>query len=307
MRAGIVCLVLGYVLSQFYRAFLAVLTPVLKVELGATAADLAAASGLWFLAFALMQIPVGEALDRIGPRLTTAVLLGFGGAGGAAVFAMASGPLSIDIAMVLIGIGCSPVLMASYFIFARVFPPAVFGTLAGAVIGIGSLGNIASSLPLSAAVEAFGWRGTLWGMSAVTLAVALLIGLLVRDPERVAAQAKGSILDLLRMPALWPILIVASVANTAGSVVTYGIGRGLSSLQRWPRLRIPPEAMARAEGWFQRWGVWVLLLSWAPGGDIACAVAGALRTPLWLFVLLVGIAKTARYAVLAALTLGLFG
>lgn len=211
MKIGIASLVAAYVLSQFYRAFLAVLAPVLGAEIGTTPEDLARASGLWFLVFAAMQIPVGLALDRIGPRLTTAVLLGFGGAGGAAVFATASGPLSIDIAMVLIGIGCSPVLMASYFIFARVFPPAVFGTLAGAVIGIGSLGNIASSLPLSAAVEAFGWRGTLWGMSAVTLAVALLIGLLVRDPERVAAQAKGSILDLLRMPALWPILIMMFV------------------------------------------------------------------------------------------------
>ncbi len=68
MRAGIAALILAYVLSQFYRAFLAVLSPVLKADLGLTADDLAAASGLWFLAFALMQIPVGEALDRIGPR-----------------------------------------------------------------------------------------------------------------------------------------------------------------------------------------------------------------------------------------------
>ena len=133
MRAGIVCLILGYALSQFYRAFLAVLTQVLTAELGATAEDLAAASGLWFLAFALMQIPVGEALDRIGPRRTTAVLLVIGGAGGAAVFATAGGPGGIKLAMVLIGIGCAPVLMASYYIFARVYPPAVFGTLAGAV------------------------------------------------------------------------------------------------------------------------------------------------------------------------------
>ena len=138
MRAGIVCLILGYVLSQFYRAFLAVLTPVLKAELGATAEDLAAASGLWFLAFALMQIPVGEALDRIGPRVTTAVLLAVGGAGGAAIFAMAGGPGAIKLAMVLIGIGCAPVLMAAYYIFARVYPPAVFGTLAGAVIDTGA-------------------------------------------------------------------------------------------------------------------------------------------------------------------------
>ena len=56
MRAGIACLVLAYVLSQFYRAFLAVLSPVLIADLGMTPEQLASASGLWFLAFALMQI-----------------------------------------------------------------------------------------------------------------------------------------------------------------------------------------------------------------------------------------------------------
>ena len=59
MKTGIACLVGAYVLSQFYRAFLAVLTPDLGRDLGATAGDLAWASGLWFLAFAAMQIPVG--------------------------------------------------------------------------------------------------------------------------------------------------------------------------------------------------------------------------------------------------------
>lgn len=217
MKAGIASLVAAYVLSQFYRAFLAVMTPVLADDIGTTAEDLASASGLWFLAFALMQLPVGSALDRVGPRLTTAGLLAVG-AVGAGVFAMAQGPGAINLAMVLIGIGCSPVLMASYYIFARTFSPAVFGTLAGAVIGVGSLGNIASSLPLSAAVQAFGWRPTVWAVGAMTLAIAALIAALVRDPARVNGGPKGSLLDLLKMPALWPVLImmVACYAPAAG-------------------------------------------------------------------------------------------
>ncbi|MDZ4309079.1 MAG: MFS transporter [Cypionkella sp.] len=217
MRVGIAALVLAYVLSQFYRAFLAVLSPVLAADIGATAENLASASGLWFLAFALMQIPVGEALDRIGPRLTTAGLLAMGGIG-AAVFAMATGPGAINVAMVLIGMGCAPVLMAAYYIFARSFSPAVFGTLAGVVIGIGSLGNIAASLPLSLAVEAIGWRGAMWTLCIVTFVTAAAIWLLVRDPERVIHTSKGSLLDLLRMPALWPILIMmaACYAPAAG-------------------------------------------------------------------------------------------
>ncbi len=211
MIAGIAALVAAYVLSQFYRAFLAVLAPVLGTEIGAAPEDLAAASGLWFLAFAAMQIPVGAALDRIGPRRTVAVLLALGGAGGAAVFAMAQGPGAIKLAMVLIGAGCAPVLVASAYIFARTYTAAAFGSLAGAVIGIGSLGNIAASLPLAAAVEAFGWREALWGMAGLTLAVAAGLAVLVRDPPRVVDQAAGSVLDLLRLRALWPVLVMMAV------------------------------------------------------------------------------------------------
>ena len=213
MRIGIAALILAYVLSQFYRAFLAVLSPVLKADLGVSAADLASASGWWFLAFAAMQLPIGAGLDRIGPRLTAGVLLAVG-AFGALLFAQATGAGQIKVAMALIGVGCAPVLMASYFIFARQFSPAVFGSLAGITIGVGSLGNVASSLPLSAAVEAFGWRETVLGLAAITGVVALAILVLVRDPKRLETARDGSLLDLLRIPAIWPILAMMVVCYT---------------------------------------------------------------------------------------------
>ena len=217
MRLGIAVLIAAYILSQFYRAFLAVLTPVLGSDLGATPDTLAAASGYWFLSFALMQLPVGWALDRVGPRLTTAVLLAVA-AVGAAVFASATDSGQIKLAMALIGAGCAPVLMAAYYIFARTYSAAVFATLAGVTVGIGSLGNIASSLPLSAVVDAVGWRTAVWGLAAVTLATAVIILALVRDPPRTAGQIQGSLLDLLKMPALWPILLMmaACYAPAAG-------------------------------------------------------------------------------------------
>ncbi len=219
MKAGIVTLIAGYVLSQFYRAFLPVLTPALEAELGATPEGLGRASGLWFLAFAAMQIPVGWALDHVGPRRVAAVLLGVAAAG-AAVFAQATSPAHILWAMVLMGIGCSAVLMASYFIIAREFPARMFGTLAGIVIGVGSLGNIASSLPMAWASEAFGWRTTMWGLVALTLAIAALILVVVRDPAKPEdhAEAKGSLLTLLAIPALWAIfpLMFVNYAPSAG-------------------------------------------------------------------------------------------
>jgi MFS family permease len=225
MRVGIAALVLAYVLSQFYRAFLAVLAPVLEAELGATEADLATASGALFLVFALMQIPVGEALDRLGPRWTTAAAL-LVGAAGAGLFAAATSPGMLTVAMALIGAGIAPVLMAAYFIFAREFPAALFGTLAGATIGLGSFGNIGASLPLSMAVDAIGWRGTLWVLAAVTGATGLVVAALVRDPPRVAQAAGGSVLTLLAMRALWPVL--------AMMVVCYAPAAGLRGLWLGP-------------------------------------------------------------------------
>jgi len=211
MRAGIAFLVLAYVLSQFYRAFLAVLSPVLEVEIGTTAGDLSLASGLWFAAFALMQLPVGWLLDHVGPRRTASVLFGIGAAGGAAVFAMAEGPRAVQAAMVMIGIGCAPVLMATYYIFARQFPAAIFGTLAGVTVGVSSLGNILSAAPLAALIEAFGWRGTVLTFAAVSAGIALAIAVFVRDPKKPAGEATGGLRDLLAMPVLWPILIMMFV------------------------------------------------------------------------------------------------
>ena len=212
MRAGLAALVIGYVLSQFYRAFLAVLSQILASDLGATAADLGRATGLWYLTFAAMQIPVGWALDRYGPRMTTALPLMIGGAGGAAIFAAAQNPGDVQMAMALIGFGCAPVLMASYYIFARSYPPAMFATLAALVVAGGSAGNILGSIPLAWLVEAVGWRQSLWGLAVVTLVAAAAIALMVQNPPRHKdAHLGGSVLTLLANPALWALLPIMSL------------------------------------------------------------------------------------------------
>ncbi len=218
MKSGLVVLCLAYVLSQFFRAFLAVLSLDLEKDIGATPEDLAFASGLWFLVFAAMQLPVGWALDRVGPRLTAAALLLVGGAGGAAVFAAASSAFHISVAMALIGVGCSPVLMASYFIFAREYPPARFATLAAVMLGVGSVGNLVASYPTALAVELMGWRATLLGLAVISAVIALGIWVSVRDPAKVETEHKGSVLDLLKQPALWlilPLMLVAYAPSAA--------------------------------------------------------------------------------------------
>ena len=218
MTRGLIALLSAYVLSQFYRAFLPVLAPILAIDIGASADDLARASSLWFLVFAAMQIPVGAALDRFGPRWTAASLFLFGGAGGAFAFAVAQTPVHVMWAMGLLGVGCSPVLMAAYFILARGFSPVIFGTLAGAMIGVGSIGNLAGSAPMAWAVDAFGWRTSMTGLAGLSAVIGVLLIIMVRDPVRVISKHKGSVLSLLKIPALWPIfaLMLVNYAPAAG-------------------------------------------------------------------------------------------
>ncbi|UWQ91818.1 MFS transporter [Rhodobacteraceae bacterium M382] len=231
MQAGLITLCLAYVLSQFFRAFLAVLSQVLKQDLGTGPEDLAFASGMWFLSFAAMQLPVGWALDQIGPRRTAAVLLMLGGAGGAALFAVATTPLHVSTAMFLIGIGCSPVLMASYYIFARQYPPARFATLAALMLGVGSAGNLVASYPTALAAELIGWRGTLAGLSVISAAVAVGIWFSVKDPGKAETDQKGSVLDLLKMPVMWAILpLMFVVYAPSGAVRGLWIGPYLSDV-----------------------------------------------------------------------------
>jgi len=114
-------------------------------------------------------------------------------------------------------------------------------------------------------------------------------------------------LQLAGLAPVWLLVAIASVANTLGALVNYWLGWRLESAgaHRW--LRIPEAQFARAQGWWHRWGHWSLLGSFLPVIDLTTVLAGAMRMGLWQFVALVGLAKTGRYLVLAAVTAGLTG
>lgn len=102
----------------------------------------------------------------------------------------------------------------------------------------------------------------------------------------------------------WALLAAASLGNTLGAVVNWFLGGAIEryGTRRW----FPASAkqLERARRWYSKWGRWSLLLSWMPiGGDALTVVAGVLREPLLSFLLLVAIAKTVRYLVVAAIVL----
>ena len=102
----------------------------------------------------------------------------------------------------------------------------------------------------------------------------------------------------------WFLVAVASAGNVLGSTINWLLGRAIERFRDRKWFPIKPAALERAQGWYQRYGKWSLLLSWAPViGDPLTVVAGVLREPLPMFLLLVGIAKTVRYAVVAWIVL----
>lgn len=101
------------------------------------------------------------------------------------------------------------------------------------------------------------------------------------------------------------LLIVASVGNILGAVCNWVLGRFIDRFQDRAWFPVKKPSLERASGWYRRYGRWSLLLSWMPlFGDALTVIAGVLREPLWSFLILVTVAKTGRYLVLAALTLG---
>ncbi|MSU88160.1 DedA family protein [Rhodobacteraceae bacterium 2CG4] len=105
-------------------------------------------------------------------------------------------------------------------------------------------------------------------------------------------------LQLRGVAAPWLLVLVASVGNTLGSVLNWAIGRGIERFRgrRW--FPVTDAQLAKAQDWYVRWGLWSLLVSWAPFGDAVTVVAGVMRCPLWVFVTIVGAVKTARYVLL---------
>ncbi|MGY2173564.1 MULTISPECIES: YqaA family protein [Pseudomonas] len=103
---------------------------------------------------------------------------------------------------------------------------------------------------------------------------------------------------------LWLLLGVATLGNVLGSVVNWWLGRWVEHFKgrRW--FPVSDKQLDKARNHYQRWGHWTLLLSWMPViGDPLTLVAGVMREPLWRFLLLVTLAKSVRYGVLAAVTL----
>lgn len=101
------------------------------------------------------------------------------------------------------------------------------------------------------------------------------------------------------------LLAVASCGNILGAVVNWWLGRFIERFRHRSWFPVSEHRLIQSQGWYQRYGKWSLLLCWMPIiGDPLTVVAGVMREPLLIFLLIAGGAKILRYLVLAGVTLG---
>ena len=155
----------AYFFSALLRAVTATLAPSFSAELGLNAGDLGLLAGAFFFGFAATQLPLGSALDRFGPRRVVLVFLSLAVAGCAA-FALARDFLGLTLARTLIGVGVSACLMAPMTAYRRGFTPTAQLRANSWMLMTGSLGMVASTLPVQWLLPSLGWRGLFWVVGA---------------------------------------------------------------------------------------------------------------------------------------------
>ena len=179
----------AYFFSALIRAITATLAPTLVQEFTLTASDLGLLSGGYFFGFSMTQLPLGAWLDRFGPKrvllafLTVAVI-------GCLCFAAADSFWTLCAARVACGVGLSACLMAPLTAYRRWYRPDNLQRASSWMLMTGSLGFVASTLPVQWLMPVLGWRGIFGALAALLLvAIAAVAWVVPRWPAPTAATA----------------------------------------------------------------------------------------------------------------------
>lgn len=242
-RAGASALVMlaalasGFALSQAFRTVAALMAPRLSAEFGATPQQLGVFAGTFHFAFGAMQILVGVGIDLHGIRRT--VLAASPLAIGGALLAAAAPRFEwLLLAQALIGVGCAPAFLVCTVFVARRWPAERFAAVSGTVLGLGSVGLLATGSPLAWLIEATSWRGGFVALALCGVAAWGAIWWWVVEPPVASPAGRETVLGALRrFAALFTLPhtagIVALAAVTYASFITVrGLWLGPLLLER---------------------------------------------------------------------------
>lgn len=232
---------MNFVLSMFYRVSTTVISSALANDVGLTSGQLGDLSAAFYYSFALSQLPLGLALDRLGPRISMG-FLAVAAVGGALLFAIGTSVSQLVLGRVLLGIGMSGNLMVVLVLLAVWFPVDRFAFLSGIVVSLGVSGNLLAATPLALLTQAVGWRGSFLVFAGLNFVVVFAFLLVIRDSPQgntAAARKPASVFEgigkLISMYSYWVISLASFVRYGyfaalqglwVGPFLIYGMGLG---------------------------------------------------------------------------------
>jgi MFS family permease len=215
----------AYFLSHIYRTVNATISGNLIADFRIDAADLGLLTSIYFLSFAVMQIPVGILLDRYGPKLVHAGLLAVAAAG-AFIFSYAVTLPHLILGRAMIGLGVAGTLVAGLKALVTSIPEERWAFANGIYIGLGAAGTIFATAPAEMVMGYVGWRGLFTYLGGATLLSALIIVVVVPafKPSRpggshVGPGSFGTVLADRRFWRLAPL----NLTTIAGSWALQGL------------------------------------------------------------------------------------
>lgn len=289
-----------YLLGFFQRVAPAVMTAELTRDFGLTASSLGNLSAFYFYSYVAMQVPTGILADRLGPRRLLA-----GGAlvaaGGSILFASAQGETLAGIGRLLVGGSVAVAFVGMLKLAGHWFAQRQFALATGMALFCGIIGAVFAGVPLRLLVSAFGWRPVMTGAALLTLAVAALIWLVVRDDPSHRGYASHSpghsqgtggtasiregFREVLRYRNTW--LLILAPGGIVGCVLTFSGLWGIPFLTTHYALT-PTRAAAMTSA---------LLVAWAVGGPVLGAASDKLGRRKLLYAI-ANVVATAAWAVI---------
>ncbi len=176
-------LVFAYMLVFFHRMAPAVVSADLMRDFGTSGAALGSLAAMYFYIYTAMQIPSGVLADTLGARFTVAAGNVVAGAG-SIWFGLADSFWAASCGRALVGLGVSVVFVGLFKSNSVWFSERNYGMVSGLTLLLGNVGAMASAGPLAALLGVYSWRTIFIALGVVTLVLAALTLLLVRNsPE----------------------------------------------------------------------------------------------------------------------------
>ena len=170
-----------YLYEFFARVAPSVMSDTLEQDFNMNATELGFVMGLYYLAYAPMQLVVGIALDRFGSKKllsSAAIIAGIG----CLAFALAETTAVLGIGRIMLGVGSSFAYVGALYVATVWFPRRRLALIMGMTAALGTLGAALGQAPLEVAVQEYGWRSAMYTAAIGGLIIAIFIWLVV--PKR---------------------------------------------------------------------------------------------------------------------------